>query len=373
MADRKKNQKLKRFIKELKAIRGRHTELVSVYVPTGYELVKIIQHLQQEQGTATNIKDKTTQKHVIDSLERMIRHLRLYKKTPENGLAAFSGNADDSQGGKVNIKVWSIEPPTPINTRLYRCDQTFVLGPLEEQMEIKETYGLIVIDKREGNVGTLKGSTITELKGMTSNVPGKITAGGQSQQRYARLREGAAKDFYKKVAGVANKEFLAMGNNLKGILVGGPGHTKNEFVDGGYLNTQVKEKILNMVDLSYTGEFGLRELVDKSEDTLSKERIVEEKKILQGFFETLAKNPNIITYGKIQVFEAVKTGMARSVIVADSEDTDDIEQLEEEGLKVGTEIVEVSDESSEGKQLKELGGFAAILRYAVVVNDKSRL
>ena len=40
-------QKLRRFVKELEAYRGRHTELVSVYVPAGYELVKIIQHINK--------------------------------------------------------------------------------------------------------------------------------------------------------------------------------------------------------------------------------------------------------------------------------------------------------------------------------------
>ena len=71
----KEKQKLKRFVRNLEKVRGRHTELVSVYIPAGYNMDKIIQHLQQEQGTASNIKDKTTQTHVIDSLEKMIQHL----------------------------------------------------------------------------------------------------------------------------------------------------------------------------------------------------------------------------------------------------------------------------------------------------------
>ena len=357
MKDRKKIQQLKRFLNELKGYRGRHTELVSVYIPAGYEITKIIQHLAQEQGTAVNIKDKTTQKHVIDSLERMIRHLRMYKKTPENGLAAFSGNAEDSQSGKVNIKVWSLEPPQPLNIRLYRCDQTFLLDPLIEQFETKELYGLIVIDKREGNVGTLKGSSITELKGMTSNVPGKVRAGGQSQQRYARLREGAAKDFYKRVADVANKEFSEMGKNLKGILVGGPGHTKNEFVDGGYLATQLREKVIAMKDLSYTGDFGLRELVDKSEDVLSQERIVAEKKILEEFFEKLAKTPDLVTYGKDHVKTAIKKGVVKLALLSSAIEDSEIEELEELALSTGADVEVISDESTEGQQLKELGGY----------------
>ena len=134
--DSKEKTRLKKFIRQLEIIRGRHTELVSVYIPAGYELVKIIQHLQQEQGTAENIKSKENRKRVIDSLERMIRHLRLFKSTPKNGLAAFAGNVSETES-KVDIEIFSIEPPEPINTRLYRCDQTFVLDILKFSMFLK--------------------------------------------------------------------------------------------------------------------------------------------------------------------------------------------------------------------------------------------
>ncbi|MDO8661381.1 MAG: peptide chain release factor 1, partial [Candidatus Woesearchaeota archaeon] len=89
---------LKKFVKELESYKARHTEFVSVYVPEGYELVKIIQHLQQEQGTATNIKSAGTRNNVIDALERMIQHLRLFKCTPPHGLAVFSGNVAVREG-----------------------------------------------------------------------------------------------------------------------------------------------------------------------------------------------------------------------------------------------------------------------------------
>lgn len=170
--------KLKKFIRTLELIRGRHTELVSVYIPSGYDLNKIINHISQEQGTASNIKDKTTRTHVTDSLERMIRHLRLYKCTPPNGLAVFSGDASEREG-KPDIQVWSIEPPQPINTRLYRCEQTFQLDILKEMMEVKEVFGIVTLDRRECTIGLLKGTQITSLDNITSRVPGKVKAGGQ--------------------------------------------------------------------------------------------------------------------------------------------------------------------------------------------------
>src|SRR3989344_104244 len=358
----KQRKKLLRFIRELDQYRGRHTELVSIYIPQGYDVIKIIQHVQQEQGTANNIKDKVNRNNVIDSLERIIRHLRLFKQTPPNGLAVFAGNISDKDN-KTNIQVFSNEPPEPVQLRTYRCDQTFLLDPLKEMIEIKEVYGLIVVDNREGNVGILKGTMIKEIKKLTSDVPGKTTKGGQSQQRYARIRELAAKDFHKQIAEVANKEFLGMGKILKGIIVGGPGPTKETFLDGGYLNNEVKKKIIGVKDLSYTGDFGLKELVEKSKDILSEQTSVKEKELLDRFFTLLAKDHNKVVYGKERTLKALEMSAVDILILSEDLEDQFIDELEEKSVNYGTNVEIVSSETEGGNQLKELGGIAGILRF----------
>ena len=117
---------LKKIVHELKHQRAAHTEFVSVYIHQEYDLTKIINHLAEEQGTASNIKSAATRKNVQTALEKMIQHLRNFKKTPPNGLAVFSGNTAATEG-KQDFRVWSIEPPIPLNTRIYRCDKTFVI------------------------------------------------------------------------------------------------------------------------------------------------------------------------------------------------------------------------------------------------------
>ena len=175
----KQKYELKKFVKELEGHRGRHTELVSVYIPAGYDLNKIMNHLNQEQGTAANIKSSQTRKNVTDALERMIQHLKLFRQTPENGLAVFSGNVAQREG-QQDIQVWSIEPPEPLNTRIYRCDKEFTLNLLRDMLETKEVYGLVVMDRREGNIALLRGKSIIPITKKKSNVPGKTRAGGQS-------------------------------------------------------------------------------------------------------------------------------------------------------------------------------------------------
>ncbi|MBI2661140.1 peptide chain release factor 1 [Candidatus Woesearchaeota archaeon] len=355
---------LKKTIKELEGKKARHTELITVYIPQDYDMNKIINHLSQEQGTASNIKSTATRKNVIAALEKMIQHLKLFKRTPANGLAVFSGNVAEREG-QEDFRVWSVEPPVPLKTRIYRCDKDFVLDILRDMLEAKEVYGLIVIDRRDGNIALLKGKSIINLVKTHSEVPGKIKAGGQSAMRFSRLREGAIKDHYKKVGEYVKEQFLKL-EGLKGIIVGGPGPSKYDFVNGDFITTEVKKKIIAIKDIGYTGEFGLEELLERSQDVLAKEGVIEEKKLVTRFLETLAKNQTKVSYGENEVMKVLKMGAVDILLLSEKLDDSKIENFEEEAKKVGTEVKIISTETREGVQLVDLGKVAAILRYEVV-------
>lgn len=169
--------KLKKLVAELKSYRGRHTELVSVYIPAGYNLIDAVNMLRSEVSTAQNIKSKTTRKNVIDALEKIIQHLKIFKETPKNGLVVFAGNISKEEG-KSDVRLWSIEPPEPLKTKLYWCDQVFVVEPLEEMLKEKDNYGLIVMDGSQAVIGLLSGKNIKKLKKIESLAPSKTIKGG---------------------------------------------------------------------------------------------------------------------------------------------------------------------------------------------------
>jgi peptide chain release factor subunit 1 len=355
--------KLKQFIKDLEVFKGRHTELVSVYVPSGYDINKINNHLFQEQGTATNIKSKQNRDSVVTALERMIQHLKLFKRTPENGLAVFSGNIAEKEG-QQDFEVFSLEPPIPLRQRLYRCDKEFILEPLRDIIIDKEVYGLVVLDRRDANLALLRGKTIIPILKTHSEVPGKMKAGGQSAPRFSRLREGATKDHYKKIADHMKEQFLFR-EGLKGIIIGGPSTTTNDFLNKDYLTGDVKKKIIGTRDLSYTGEFGLRELLDKSDDILAEEEVVNERKLMNRFFGLLAKKEGMVSYGKDEVMKQLKTGAVDTLLLSESLDDKTIEEFEKEAEKMGSKTEIISIETVEGNQLKDMGKVAAILRYEI--------
>ncbi len=355
--------KLKRIIQELEKYRGRHTELITVYIPAGYNINVIAKQLEAEKSTASNIKSKTTRKNVIDALEKIIRHLKLYKQTPANGLAIFCGNVSEKEG-QPDIKIWAIEPPQPLNIKIYRCDQRFLLEPLKEMIKTTDIYGLVVIDRKEATLGLLEGKSIRVIKHLTSGAPGKIKAGGQSALRFSRIIEGIVKEFYRRVAEAMKEAFFDM-KELKGILLGGPGPSKETFLKEGQLVTELKNKIIAIRDIGYANEYGLEDLVNACQDVLAKKEVSEEKQILTKFFEMLAKNKSKVAYGIENVMKALQLGSADTVIVSSSIDDETLKKIEEMAKNISAKVVIVSNETSEGKQFENFAKVGAILRFCI--------
>jgi peptide chain release factor subunit 1 len=393
---------LKKLIRELKGIRGRHTELVSVYIPAGYSLVEIINQLSDEKSTAINIKSKSTRKNVLTALEKIIGHLRIFKGTPPNGLVVFCGNVSPVEG-REEFKIWSFEPPEKMNTKVYWCDQVFVLEPLEEMIKEKEVYGLIVLDAREATVGLLAGKKIQVLKDMDSTVPSKTVKGGMSQARYDRLRDDAVNEFLTKVGEIASKSLLEQ-KELKGIIIGGPGPIKEKFEKEDYLHYQLKKQVIGIKDIGYTGEYGLEELVKKSEDLLKLAAVMKEKELMKRFFTEVGKS-NLAVYGYTETVKAMNMNAIEIMLISEEfnwvrlklrcetghevtrslpktemkkqlceicgkemyiESEDDLgELLSEEAINFGTKVELISVDTPEGRQFKELGGIGGILRYKI--------
>ena len=278
-------EELEELLEELGKIKARATELITVYIPMGQNIYTVANQLEAEKSTAKNIKSTGTRKNVTNALDKITRALKEYKKTPENGLALFAGNVSETES-QEDLQIWAVETPMPLKVRMYRCDKEFIFDPLKEMLAVKEVFGLLVMDRKEATIGLLEGKRIEVLQKMTSGVPSKVRAGGQSSQRFHRITEGLTKEFYKRIADEMKNIFYEM-PKLTGIVIGGPIPTKDEFIDGEYLPTKLREKIMARKDIGDSDESGLKELVEKSRDVFANQEIVKEKKLLEKFFDGL--------------------------------------------------------------------------------------
>jgi len=307
---------LKRKIEELKRCKGKHTELISLYVPPSKKIFDVTSYLKNEFSQSQNIKSKTTRKNVLSAIESIMSRLKQFKEPPENGIIFFVGHKSVG-ADQTEMVAFIIEPPLPITTFLYRCDSLFYVEPLEQMFTEKEIYGLFLIDRRECTIGMMRGNRIETLKYMTSQVPGKHGRGGQSQRRFERLTEIAAHEWFVKCGEKASEIFLGE-DKLKGIFIGGSGPTKQYFVEENYLHYEIQEKIIATFDTGYTDEFGLKELVTAASETMTDLKISKEKKIMKRFLKEITKTEkSLAVYGEIQVRKALEMGVIDTLLLSE--------------------------------------------------------
>ncbi|MEM3675730.1 MAG: peptide chain release factor aRF-1, partial [Thermoplasmataceae archaeon] len=278
----------KKALQELESLRGRGTELVSLYIPPTKQISDVVQYLREEYSTSSNIKSKSTRKNVLAAIESIMSRLKSYRTPPPTGLVFFVGHVA-TRGDQTEMYVRVIEPPDPIQTFTYMCDSTFHLEQLKLQLATKELYGLIVIDRKEATVGFLNGTYINVVANEQSLVPSKHHQGGQSSRRYERLIEIAAHEFFKKVGEIANNAFMPVIKDLKAVFIGGPGATKEYFFERDYLRNEIKNKVKDLFDIGYTDETGLRELVEKASESMKEMQISREKDLINKFMMEIKK------------------------------------------------------------------------------------
>jgi peptide chain release factor subunit 1 len=397
----------KKKIKQMGTYKGKHTELITLYVPFGTDRSTVMNQLNEEINQSSNIKSPTNRKNVQGALRKIIVFLKKINfALPKNGIVIFSGNVSAVEG-RSNIKIFTITPPRDLNTKLYWCDSTFHLDPLKEMIVPNEFYALMTIDKNEATIALLSGRKYEILGHFTSMVPGKTKAGGQSSQRFERLREEAMQDFFKRCASKFDAYFIEKIPNLKGVIIGGPGMTKQYFIDKEAIHHELAKKIIGVVDTSYTDEGGIREMVQKSTELLKDTQLMQESTTLDNFLGEVAKD-GLATYGHKEVENLMDQGRVGKLIISEDipwlvikkkcqhcdyeeieifkdpkkyvesklscskcnskvevlEEIDYLEYMIEKANETSAKIQVVSTETSQGQQfLSGFGGVGALLRY----------
>ena len=313
--------RLRKTLNALANKEGSHTELITVYVPPGKQISDALNLLRNEYGTASNIKSNVTRKNVLDAITKAQQKLKLFKDPGQKGIVVFTGAllAEGAAPGTERMEAYVIVPPEPIKIFLYRCDSRFHTEHLQEMLREKETYGILLVDANNATIATLQGKRMQIVRQMHSGVTGKTKAGGQSARRYERLRDMQLNEYFTRVGAHANETFLPI-DTLKGIILGGPGPTKYDFDKGGYLNYQLKDKILDIVDTAYVEEQGVKEVMDKAPEIMKKVRYIEEKAIMQKFLYEVGHDTGMITYGEAEVRRLLQNGAVRLLIMSESLD-----------------------------------------------------
>ena len=403
--------RLKKLIQDLDQMRGLGTSMITLIINYKDQISQFSKMLVDEVGKATNIKSRVTRQNVIDALTSTMEKLRLYNKTPSNGLVIFCGLVQMPTGGEKMIKI-DLEPFKPINTSLYRCDNIFHTDELKTLLVDNDKFGFLIMDGNGSLFGLLQGNTKIILNQFKVNLPKKHSKGGQSANRFSRLVTESRHNYLRKVGEGLTKAFITNDvPNVKGLILAGSAEFKNKLQKSDLFDPRLAPIVMKVVDISYGGELGFIQAIELSQDALKNVKFIHEKKILEKFYEEIAKDSGKYVFGIKDTMEAIENGVVDILIIWENIDfirltlKDNKNQIRVETVSsrkvigqkykpddsdVEYEIVEnislsewlldnykkyvsqleiVTDKTSEGNQfVKGFGGIGGILRYKLEQN-----
>ena len=258
--------------------------------------------------------------------------------------------------------------------------------------------------------GTLSGNTRDVVHKFSVDLPKKHGRGGQSALRFARLREEKRHNYVRKVAELAVQNYITNDKvNVVGLILAGSADFKNDLNQSDLFDQRLQGKVIKVVDVSYGGENGFNQAIELSSETLSNVKFIQEKKLINRYFDEISQDTGKVCYGIEDTLKALELGAAETLIVYENLETMRWELKTSEGTSVifhttkaqeadrsqfmdketgqemevisqmpflewlaekyrdfGATLEFVSDRSSEGNQfVKGFGGIGAILRYKV--------
>jgi peptide chain release factor subunit 1 len=344
---------------------------------------------------------------VLSAITSTQQRLKLYNKVPTNGLVVYCGEIITAEGKERKINI-DFEPFKPINTSLYLCDNKFHTEPLSELMESDQKFGFIIMDGNGALFGTLSGNTREIVHKFSVDLPKKHGRGGQSALRFARLREEKRHNYVRKVAELAVQNFITNDKvNVSGLVLAGSADFKNDLNGSDLFDNRLQTKVIKVVDVSYGGENGFNQAIDLSSETLSNVKFIQEKKLINKYFDEISHDTGKVVYGIEDTLKALEASAVETLIVFEDLDVTRWQLKAADGTEVvvhtnketalnremfmdkttgqemevasqgsmlewlaenykswGASLEFVSDRSSEGNQfVKGFGGIGAILRY----------
>lgn len=212
-------------------------------------------------------------------------------------------------------------------------------------------YGLVVIDGGEAVLATaqglglaVKGSTsccITEVKRMRGAIHSRTCRGGQSQNRYQRLRDEAELAFLREV----RDQVVALLGKAHAFVLAGPADMKRKLRQE--LPQVVASRVVAVVDVSCgVGMEALRQAAAGAQGVARAEQSHGVREALEQFMQlnSSANITEVLTcYGEEQTLAALRMGAVDCLLLAkDLQGTEhSVQDFKDVAAEHGTEILEV--------------------------------
>ena len=131
-------------------------------------------------------------------------------------------------GFQSGCRALVIVPPFPVPES--RLHPSWEVSPLLALLEAEYTVGVVLLRLGRFSVAVFKGEQLLSSKTDARYVKGRHHAGGTSQKRFERIREGQVRRLYDKTCEAVQKQFDVFRQELDYVVLGGEKFTLDGFL-----------------------------------------------------------------------------------------------------------------------------------------------
>eukprot|EP00052_Salpingoeca_macrocollata_P034584 m.12013 g.12013 ORF g.12013 m.12013 type:complete len:387 (-) comp6671_c0_seq1:49-1209(-) len=246
------------------------------------------------------------------SVQRALRQAQqqvklLNNRLPPTGVMIFCGED----------VAMTVHPPLRVTRATYLCDRRFHTEVLEEMMEDRPLFGFVICDGQAASLHSLVGKEHKLLQTVHSTAKGRTRRGGQSSGRFARQREGQEWEYVKDICDAMSAVFLNDDGKspYTGLVLGGKANIKRMVESAPDLDPRVKRLVVATVELSCTGEAGLAEAIEKTEQSRHRAAGAVEDEVMQTFETEIQKQSAMVCYGLQETLFAIETHAVKTLFL----------------------------------------------------------
>lgn len=259
-------------------------------------------------------------------------------------------------------------PSKPIRQFVYRCAKNFCVEPLLELEKKHDRYGLIILRGDEVSMFIVSGSEIENVYRQTARLSKKHSRGGQSQNRFARLREESIDNYITLTQEHAVECFIDAHTTLpsvRGLIIAGPGDKKNKLVE--ILDGRLQRIVIGVV--AATEHDHASAIMERVTPLIAQDKHQTADDKIHRFFETMETNDAMVVYGQQQTLQALKDGSLAQILVVEDGDEKLLDQVQKLVVTTGCELLSFSADTVLGNRLKQLSGDIAGIRWFASSGD----
>ena len=102
---------------------------------------------------------------------------------------------------------------------------------------------------------------------------------------------------------------------MAGLILAGSAEFKTELNESDLFDPRLRAVVIKTVDVSYGGENGFNQAIELSQESLLNVKFVQEKKLIQQYFDLISLDTNRYCFGIADTFKALEQGAVEILIV----------------------------------------------------------